>query len=90
MSLFNKSRVGIVVKITGGILDGKYAMVAKEHPKTEKHQEGYSVVVEIADWPPEVPTSFNAIFVSVDRVLELTENEQAMLKIKFPNPSQFE
>jgi len=88
--LKSKTKVGTIVRVTGGLLLDKYVMIAKEYEDTKDHVEGYGVVPEPSDWPSAVPTSYNAIFVRKDRALELSEEEQTLLKIKFPNPDQFE
>jgi len=90
MSFLTKPKVGLIVKVTGGILRDKFAMIAKEFPEIEGRPLGYGVIVDQSDWPLAVPTSYNAIFVKKDRCLELSDEEQTLLKLKFPNPDQFE
>jgi ribosomal protein L14E/L6E/L27E len=91
MSWLTKPKVGQIVKVTGGILRDKYGMIVKEYPTIEgRNQDGYGVIVEPSDWPSAVPASYNAIYVMKSRCLELTEEEQTLLKLKFPNPDQFE
>lgn len=84
-----KTKVGTIVKVTGGILKDKFGMVAKEFPKTDTHAQGYGVIVDQSDWPAVVPTKYNAIYVKKDRCLELSEEEQILLRLKFPNSDQF-
>lgn len=84
MSIFSKTRVGKVIRVNGGVLQNKFAMIAKEF------KEGVAVVVEQSDWPSEAPTSYNALYIDNARVTELSEEEQTLLKIKFPHPDQFE
>jgi len=90
VSFFAKTRIGSIVKITGGVLRDKYAMIVGVFPKTKTADAGVAVIVDPSDWPAEVPSAFNAIYVLEERVLELTKEEQALLKLKFPNPDQFE
>lgn len=82
MSLLTKSQVGKIIQITGGLLKSKYAMIVKEF------DEGVGVITDPSDWP-DVPLKFNAIWVANDRIGEVTEEVETMLRIKFPNPKQF-
>lgn len=84
MSIFTKSKIGKVVKITQGRLQGKYAMIAKEY------EEGYGVVTDSADWPSFVPLEYNALFMAFDQVVEISAAEETMISVKFPNPDEFE
>ena len=84
MKIFSKFKVGRIIKVGCGILRGKYAMIAKEH------DGGFGVVTDPSDWPSEVPAEFNAIFISADCVVDIPEEAETMLKLKFPNPEQFE
>lgn len=84
MKLFSRTRVGQVIRVNGGVLRDKFAMIAKEY------KEGVAVIVEQSDWPSEAPSMYNAIYVDNKRITELSEEEQTLLKIKFPHPEQFE
>lgn len=75
---------GRIVKVHEGVLKDKYVMIVK------KWDNGYSVVPEATDWPTSVPTEYNAIYVKKDEVLEVTEEEQTMLRVKFPSHDQYE
>ncbi len=83
MSIFSPVRVGTVIKVNGGALRDKFAMIVKEYKK------GVAVIVEQSDWPTYVSMAFNAIYITEERITELSEEEQTLLKLKFPNPSQF-
>lgn len=82
MSLLSKSQVGRIIQVTGGVLKGKYAMIVKEF------DEGVGVITDPSDWPI-VPLKFNAIWVANDRISEVTEEVETMLRIKFPDAKQF-
>lgn len=75
---------GRVVKVNKGVLKDKYAMIVKGWDK------GYSVVPEAIDWPKEVPTEYNAIYVQKESVTEITQEEVTLLVVKFPDASQYE
>lgn len=86
MSLFKeeRGRVGTIIKVAEGRLGGKYAMVAKEY------KEGVGVVTAQEDWPVDVPSEYNGYYVGNDNIVEIPLEEQALVKVKFPNPDQFE
>lgn len=84
MSIFSKTSIGKIVKVTDGLLKGKYVMIAKEYDK------GYGVVTDPSDWPSEVPIEFNAVYLPFDRVVDITKDEETMLSLKFPRPDEFE
>lgn len=84
MSLFTKSKIGTIIKVAKGRLGGKYAMVAKEY------KNGVGVVTTQEDWPTDVPLEYNGYFIDKDNYVEVSKEEQTLLKLKFPNPDQFE
>jgi hypothetical protein len=90
------TKIGMVIKVTEGLLQDKFVMVAKvfEEEKDASGailaEAGYGCIVDNADWPAQIPNTFNAIFVKMSRVLELSEAEQALVKTKFPSPDEFE
>lgn len=83
--IFRKTKEKKIVKVSDGILTGKYVMVVKEW------DDGVSVVPEATEWPAEVnPNEFNAIFVSTRAFIEIPLEEQTLLGVKFPDASQYE
>jgi hypothetical protein len=89
-------KIGTVIRVSGGPLQDKFVMIAKEFAEekdasgTVIKEAGYGVVVDNADWPAHISNNFNAIFVKMSRVVELSEAEQALVKTKFPSPDEFE
>ena len=76
--------IGKIVKVTKGILYDKYAMIAAVY------DTGYGVITDPSDWPSEIPIRYNAIFVPKEEVVEVSEEVQTLLKLKFPDSKQFE
>jgi hypothetical protein len=84
VSLFDKTKVGKIIKVTSGLLVGKYVMIAKEFKK------GYGVIADQSDWPSDIPLEYNALYVEHTSTSEVTEEEETLIKLKFPNAEQFE
>ena len=84
MSIFSSSIIGKLVHVNEGLLNDKVAMIVKEY------EEGYGVVPQKIDWPAAVPAEFNALYVPKNKVTDLTDEEETIWKLKFPDPKQFE